>query len=318
MCTYNGAKFLQEQLDSLVSQTRQPDEVVICDDRSSATTVEIVQSWSADAPVAVDFQINDRRLGVVGNFNKAISRCSGDLIALCDQDDVWLDHKLSQTEQAFVDRPDLGLWFSDGGLVDEERRPLPTMLWEAFGLDRRGQAELAGPQRLALLLRRSFVTGATMTFAAGYKPLVLPAPENCPGYIHDRWIATLIAAVAPIHCSPEPSILYRQHQAQVRGAAHKRRPVESLRARIPRRRDLMANDLTAARSLAHRLFERAPGEVTPETRTIINERVHLLEMRTTLPAHRLARLAPIARSVFSGDYSRHAEGLASAAKDLLL
>ena len=149
--------------------------------RSSDATADIVRAWSAGVPFAVDFQVNDQRLGVVGNFNQAISRCSGDLIALCDQDDVWLAHKLAQTEQAFVDRPNLGLWFSDGRLVDAERRPLPLLLWQIFGLDGQGQAQLAGPQRLALLLRRSVVTGATMTFAARYKPLVLPAPENCPG-----------------------------------------------------------------------------------------------------------------------------------------
>jgi glycosyltransferase involved in cell wall biosynthesis len=317
MCTYNGAEFLQEQLDSLVSQTRPPDEVVICDDGSSDATVEIVRAWTADAPFSVDFQINEGRLGVVNNFNKAISRCTGDLVALCDQDDVWLDHKLAQTERAFVDRPDLGLWFSDGRLADEQCQPLPLSLWQVFGVDRRRQAELAGPQRLALLLRRSVVTGATMTFAARYKSLVLPAPDACPGYIHDRWIATLIAAVAPIGCSPRPTILYRQHRGQVRGA-DKRGPLQSLSARMPRRRDLMVDDLRAARTLAHRLFERASGEMTPEARTIVNERIRLLEMRTALPGHRMARLAPITRSLFSGDYNRHAKGLASAAKDLLL
>jgi len=157
-----------------------------------------------------------------------------------------------------------------------------------------------------------------MTFAARYKPLVLPAPEDCPGYIHDRWIATLIAAVAPSACSPRPSILYRQHSGQVRGAAEIRGPFESLKARMPRRHDLIENDLAAAHALAHRLAERAPDQVTPEARTILAERIRLLEMRAKLPSARLSRAIPVVRGLISGDYSRHAEGLASAAKDLLL
>jgi len=318
MCTYNGARFLGPQLDSLVSQARQPDEVVICDDQSEDETAEFVRSWARQTPFPVNFRVNDRRLGVVGNFNKAISLCSGDLIALADQDDVWLSYKLSDTERAFEDQPKLGLWFSDGRLVDEEQQPLPITLWQAFRLDKHWQEHVTGPLRLARLLRRSVVTGATMTFAARYKPLVLPAPEDCPGYIHDRWIATLIAAVAPSACSPRPSILYRQHSGQVRGAAEIRGPFESLKARMPRRHDLIENDLAAAHALAHRLAERAPDQVTPEARTILAERIRLLEMRAKLPSARLSRAIPVVRGLISGDYSRHAEGLASAAKDLLL
>lgn len=318
MCTYNGAKFLRAQLDSLVSQIRRPDEVVIRDDRSSDETADIVRSWAADAPFKLDFAVNDQRLGVVGNFNAAIARCSGGVIALCDQDDVWLDRKLATIEQAFVKRPELGLWFSDGRLVDEDERPLPCMLWERFGLARRGQAQLAGEDRLAYLLRRAVVTGATMAFAARYKPLVLPAPDDCPGYIHDRWIATLTAAVAPIACSSEPLMLYRQHSGQVRGAAEERGPLKSLKARLPRRRDLIDDDLAAARMLADRLFERASNQLTREARTALVERLRLLEMRTKLPKARVAKVLPVARRLLSGDYHRHAEGFASAAKDLLL
>jgi hypothetical protein len=318
MCTYNGAKFLQAQLDSLVSQARKPDEVVIRDDRSSDETADIVRIWAADTPFRVDFAVNDQRLGVVGNFNATIARCSGDVIALCDQDDVWLDHKLVRIDRAFGERPELGLWFSDGRLVDEDERPLPIMLWERFGLDRRGQVEVTGAHRLARLMRRAVVTGATMAFAARHMPLVLPAPDDCPGYIHDRWIATLIAAVAPVACSPEPSVLYRQHSGQVRGAAEMRGPLESLKARLPRQRDLIDHDMAAAQMLADRLFERASDQIAPEARTALMERLRLLETRTKLPKARVAKVLPVARRLFSGDYHRHAEGFASAAKDLLL
>lgn len=318
MCTYNGAAFLEPQLDSLASQRRPPDELIICDDRSEDATQHLVRSWAATVPFEVRFQVNERRLGIIGNFDQAIGLCTGDVIALCDQDDVWLDDKLHRIERAFADRPDLGLWFSDARLIDEQGQSLPDMLWQRFGLDDRARMEFTGPNRLARLLRRSVVTGATMAFAARYKHVVLPIPRNCPEHLHDRWITTLVAAVAPITGSPEPSILYRQHGGQAMGAARRRGPVEIFRSRMQRRGDLIANDLKAVRIIQDRLMERAPDQVTPEARATLADRRRLLEMRVNRPRSPWRRASAVIGSMLSGDYGRHAEGLPSAVKDLLL
>jgi glycosyltransferase involved in cell wall biosynthesis len=318
MCTYNGAAFLQEQLESLASQARPPDEVIICDDASEDMTRELVCSWADTVPFDVRFEMNGERLGIVGNFEKAISLCTGDIVALCDQDDVWLDDKLEGIERAFNDQPSLGLWFSDAKLIDERQQTLPDMLWQRFGLDEHIQKQLTGPYRLARLLRRSVVTGATMAFAAKYKIPILPIPQDCPGYIHDRWIATLIAALAPIACSSRPGIFYRQHGGQALGAAQRRSPLEILGSRLRRRPDLIADDLKAVRLIQSRLIDRVPEQITPEARTTLAERTRLLEMRLNRPRSHLRRASVVIRSLISGEYRRHAEGLTSAAKDLLL
>src|SRR5687768_17349654 len=95
MTTYNGASYLREQLDSILAQTRMPDEVIVCDDRSTDATPELLREYSARAPVPMTIVFNEQRLASTKNFEQAIRLCSGEIIALSDQDDVWYPHKLA-------------------------------------------------------------------------------------------------------------------------------------------------------------------------------------------------------------------------------
>ena len=88
LCTYNGEKFLREQLDSIALQTLLPDELVACDDRSCDSTMEILQEFRERVSFPVHIHQNEENLGSTKNFEKAIKLCSGDIIALCDQADV--------------------------------------------------------------------------------------------------------------------------------------------------------------------------------------------------------------------------------------
>lgn len=101
MATYNGAAYLLEQLNSLVDQTRLPDELVVCDDRSTDATVDILETFGERAPFPVRIYRNETRLGYENNFLKAASLCSGDWVAFCDQDDVWLPRKLATVSKYF-------------------------------------------------------------------------------------------------------------------------------------------------------------------------------------------------------------------------
>lgn len=92
MATYNGAKYLRAQLDSLYSQTKVPDEIVVCDDCSSDDTIKILEEFHKNK--GLKYLINDTNLGVNKNFEKAIRACSSDYIAICDQDDVWFPQKI--------------------------------------------------------------------------------------------------------------------------------------------------------------------------------------------------------------------------------
>ena len=89
MCTYNGARFLSEQLESIAVQTRLPDELIVCDDRSTDGSVEIIRNFALHAPFEIRLEINTNNLGSTKNFEKAIGLCKGEIIALADQDDVF-------------------------------------------------------------------------------------------------------------------------------------------------------------------------------------------------------------------------------------
>ena len=106
MATYNGARHIREQLDSLSAQTLAPYELVVTDDGSTDATLEIVADFASIAPFPVHIHRNEKRLGFADNFLYAASLCGGEFIAFCDQDDVWMAEKLATCASAFAD-PDV-------------------------------------------------------------------------------------------------------------------------------------------------------------------------------------------------------------------
>jgi glycosyltransferase involved in cell wall biosynthesis len=129
MCTYNGAEFLPAQLESIFRQTRPADEIVVCDDGSTDETRSLI-------PESVVFHENEKNLGTVKNFEKAIGLCTGDVVVLSDQDDVWRQDKLQLIEEAFSRNPNVGLVFSDADVVDEQLNPLGRRMWDEVGFGR--------------------------------------------------------------------------------------------------------------------------------------------------------------------------------------
>ena len=216
LCTYDGARFLEPQLESFLAQTHLPGELVVCDDGSRDGTVALLRDFANRAPFPVRIEVNPARLGSTRNFEKAIGLCTGDLIATSDQDDVWLPEKLALCEAAFARDPRLGLVFTDAEVVDESLRPRGYRLWESIHFGRAAQRRVLRGEGFSVLLRQWVVTGATMMFRAEHRRDILPIPES---WVHDGWIAFLIGALAPIGLIPEPTVMYRQHAGQQIGAA---------------------------------------------------------------------------------------------------
>ncbi len=211
LCTYNGARFLEEQLGSYLAQTRLPDELVVCDDGSTDGSLAILERFAGRAPFPVRLERNAERLGSTKNFEKAIGLCTGELIATSDQDDIWLPHKLALGEAGFDVDPQRGLVFSDAEVVDEDLRALGYTLWQSIHLGPWQQWRVRKGNAFDVLLRQWLVTGATMMFRASYLPYVLPIPES---WIHDGWIAFLIGAMAPVGLLDSSTVQYRQHGGQ--------------------------------------------------------------------------------------------------------
>ena len=119
LCTYNGERFLPEQLASLEKQTRLPNEVVVCDDGSRDRTLEILENWKNSVPFPVRIFRNSPGLGASGNFQKAMGLCTCDVVFLCDQDDVWLPEKVHRMTRFLEEHPEVGIVYCNAEIIEE-------------------------------------------------------------------------------------------------------------------------------------------------------------------------------------------------------
>ena len=218
MATWNGARYLREQLDSFRGQTRLPDEVVVCDDHSTDGTAAILEEFRRTAPFPVSVLINPNQMGYVGNFEQAVTMCDGDVIFLSDQDDVWLPEKLAEHEAVYRSRPEVGMAFSDGTIVDSDLALMSLSLYEYVGATPKRLARFAAGRGLDLFIRRPMAYGCTLSIRSDLRPLILPIP---PHWIHDVWFQTAISVLAEIQPITKPLILYRRHNAQTVGVSIK-------------------------------------------------------------------------------------------------
>ncbi|MET0300428.1 MAG: glycosyltransferase family 2 protein, partial [Flavitalea sp.] len=206
MATYNGGKYLREQLDSIYGQTHKKLEVIVCDDRSVDNTASILEEYNQKHGLV--YQINDTNLKVVKNFEKAILKCTSQYIALSDQDDVWLPDKIEKSlkkiqelEARFGTDVPL-LVFSDLTIVDDNLNTLHASLWKHQKL---------APENAVLnrLLVENVITGCTILMNQALARLAFPGPKEI--IMHDVWLGLVSSCFGHISFVAEPTILYRQH-----------------------------------------------------------------------------------------------------------
>jgi glycosyltransferase involved in cell wall biosynthesis len=320
MCTFNGADFLPAQLASIAEQTRPPDELIICDDASTDQTRALLESFASTSSIPVSLHFSDQNTGSVKNFERAIGLCTGEVIALSDQDDVWRADKLERIEQEFNRNKEAGLVFSDAELVDENLHPVNRTVWQAVGFDAHKQKLIRTGRSLDVLITGWTVTGATMAFRSAYVTLALPVPTNI-AMIHDGWIALTIAAVADVAFIEQPLIKYRQHERQQIGVPNRANmpPERGLQAfETALRRRYSATDLHKILSvLEERLQSRQNTFDAPRALAFISDYSLHLDVRANLPRKRLSRLPRILRELLTLRYHEYANGFKSAAKDLV-
>ena len=321
MCTYNGADFLPAQLESILSQSRKPDQIVVCDDGSTDETRALLERFEKESPDTILLHFNKKNLGSVKNFEQAIRLCNGDVIALSDQDDVWRQDKLQLIEQA-IGMSSTGLVFSDAELVDENLKPLNRRMWNEIGFDAHKKKLLHNGRALEVLLPGWTVTGATMAFRSRFANICLPVPDKI-AMIHDGWIALTIAAVAAVVAIDEPLVQYRQHERQQIGAPERvesgaePRGLESIETAF-RRRNSSADLYQILETLEERLVAFTGFYDTGKALSFVNDYSFHLNVRANLPQRRrLNRVPSILRELLSLRYHEYANGFKSAAKDLV-
>ena len=328
LATYNGSAYLKEQLHSIAAQTRLPSEVVVCDDLSTDETSRIVEEFAAAAPFPVRFFRNQTNLGSTKNFERAIGLCEGDLISLCDQDDVWLPEKLEKLETSLLAAPDSQLSFCDGDVVDENLRPMNWRIWETIRFDRNEQQLFAGGKALEVLLDHNVVTGAAMLFRADFRDLVLPFPVDLmhDGWkvIHDGWIALLAAAVSKLIFVAEPLIKYRQHSHQQLGVLSAiadsnvpppRFTIDGALASA-RRQNTFSPEIHFLKTIEGRLAANDTKYSSEAARAELKTRIDHLETRADMSRSFANRVPTVLRELLTFRYHRYSNGWSSAAKDL--
>lgn len=330
ICTYEGERYLHEQLASVLDQTRLPDEVIVSDDRSTDGTVALLEHFATTAPFPVRVSTADRRLGVTRNYERAIGMCTGDVIVLGDQDDRWMPHRLRRIEEVFTATPAPALAFSDAWLADRNGQRTGERLWSVVGY---GPAHHERMRRdpFGQLMGRSIVSGCTLAFSAEWAPMLLPFPTEDTGtavrVLHDRWISLCLAAAAGpggVAVVDEPLVEYRLHPRQQVGipALQIRRMVPSavLRwrsAAVPTREH--SERLRAAAELLTLIDKRLDEHLADanEARERVASAIDHLRARSNLGTRHVARVRGIAREWRAGRYHDYSLGLASAVADLV-
>jgi glycosyltransferase involved in cell wall biosynthesis len=226
LATYNGAVFLASQLQSLAAQRQLPFELVVTDDQSSDDTVRILEAFAASAPFPVRIHVNEARLGWRANFVKAVGLCQGDLISLCDQDDVWYPNKLATVAAAFTD-PSVLLVYHNADLIDERGTTYSTLMPIAATAQRivplSRPTDWSNPLGLVMTFRR-WLTRYDDLWAASVD---LFAPGNQAA--HDQWFYYLATNLGQVIALPERLLGYRQHGTNSVGWTHASAPKLLLR-----------------------------------------------------------------------------------------
>lgn len=309
MCTFNGGRYLEEQLQSIRSQSRLPCELVVCDDGSTDETIAILERFKAEAPFPVAVVRNSERMGSTRNFDQAIGMAQGEFIALCDQDDQWLPHKLERLSECLVKNPFLGGAFSDAELIDGDGKRVGKTL---FGRHRftaaRQQSFVACPT--ATLLKHDVVTGATLMFRSSIRRYCSPIPST---WVHDGWLAWMLALHSRLTLIPEPLIEYRIHEGQQLGVGNSSQATQS--GSKETRRQFYARVARQFEDLLNRVLSEGWSEHDALVAKLRNKIAFLRSQAALSQQLGLRTMQMLGRLP---DYLHYARGLASLRTDLLL
>jgi len=312
LASYNGDRYVAEQLESILAQTRPPDEVVVSDGGSDDDTVRIAREVLAHAGTGIRVKIiaDGARLGVTANFERAIAATTGEFVALSDQDDRWHADRIARGLDHLM-RQEALLAAGNADLVAADGARLGVDLYSALGLGPKELAELSGRDAFAVLIRRNLVTGATVMVRRELLEAALPFP---PDWVHDEWLAIVAAALGRVAIDPEPLIDYRQHGANAIGVS-----APTLRYRIRRMVEPRGDRYTALARRSRSLAEKV--SVLPALagyRTLAARKADFESLRAGYAGRRLLRLRPILASLRDGSYRElSSQGVLDVVRDFL-
>jgi len=311
MATYDGATYLREQLDSLAAQTRLPDELVVTDDGSADSTLEVVANFAATAPFFVRVERNPNNLGYPKNFEKAARLCTGDIVFFCDQDDVWHPQKIETVVTRFRECDRTLTVLNDARLVDEKGN------WS-------GNTQYGSIRKVGLG-DRLFVTGCCSAHRKSWLDVILPVPDDVA---HDLWVSRAAHELGVASIIDRPLQDFRRHGsnnsdwmisrpdqgATVALQFHLKSGLKPADAGWRFEQDLLremkARLLSAPPALLSSLALEGGAAKLDQSIAMLQQRIELCALR------RHSRILPVLRLFAVGGY-RQFSGWKSALKDLV-
>ena len=198
LCTYNGSVFLREQLDSVLGQRYTHWELVVVDDCSTDATRAILEDY-AERDARISLHYNQQNLGYNKNFERALSLCRSELIAICDQDDIWHPEKLEKQVQLVGNHT---LIYHDSEFVDAGGRTMNRRISNKLNFYRGDSPEV--------FVFLNCVSGHSILMKKSVLQKSLPFPD---GFHYDQWLAFNAACLGTIDFVPETLVKYRQHSS---------------------------------------------------------------------------------------------------------
>jgi len=325
MATYNGARYLAAQLESLASQQHLPAELVVTDDGSTDETLSILAGFSRTAPFPVRVHHNAKRLGYRANFMRAAGLCASELVAFCDQDDVWSDDKLQRCVEALASTNAL-MVCHNATVTDSELNPIDTLDRDALAKPYNPPLSI-DPMRHALGFTQVFDRQLLQFSGLWDRSVDLNDRHNLEG--HDQWFFFLANVFGGLAYIDSALARYRRHTSTVTstswaGASQFSQTIHWLFECLPRwenhalafeQRAAILEDIAKGPTIAYAAAAQAGAQNYRAIARLYRERVGLYNGTTLLRRFRL-----FARIVASGGYrggNVWAKGPKSALKDLL-
>lgn len=197
LAAYNGEKYIESQISSIMNQLNQGDELIIVNDYSTDRTIEIVESIQDTRIKIINNKIN---LGIVKSFEKSIANASGNIIFLSDQDDIWIQNKVERVIAEFEKDVAITLVITDALLINTDGELISNSFFKELGGFSSGF--------IANLIKNKY-HGCTIAFKKEMRTFILPFPTNLA--MHDIWIGMCNVLYGKTFYIDEPLIQYRRH-----------------------------------------------------------------------------------------------------------
>lgn len=205
MATYNGEKYVKEQIDSILNQSFSDFRLLISDDFSTDSTRDILQSYvEKDSRVVVFLQ--NKNLGVVKNFEFLMEKVESEYFMFSDQDDVWQKDKIKNSIE-LLQKTNSDLVYTNLQVVNQELDILYQSYWKQKGFEKK----IKKYNNFESLYLNNYITGCTMLVKSKWLDKILPLPHKSKFILHDYWTALVVSKFGKMAYIEEPQVKYRQH-----------------------------------------------------------------------------------------------------------